>query len=93
MMQLKANQMYLETTEQYALIRRLAVVRVQMKALAVEEAQLETKIRTMMEPQTELVDMAFLNQQHDLRHHRCNRLPRTRSSGRNCERHQQDAGI
>lgn len=74
MMQLKANQMYLETTEQYALIRRLAVVRVQMKALAVEEAQLGTKIKTMMEPQTELVDMAFLNQQHDLTEEELNEM-------------------
>lgn len=66
MMQLKSNQMYLESQEQYALICRLAQVRVQRKALAVEEAQLETAIRTMMEPVTELVDVAFLNQQHEL---------------------------
>lgn len=66
MMQLKSNQMYLENEEQYALVCRLAQVRVQRKALAVEEAQLETAIRTMMEPVTELVDVAFLNQQHEL---------------------------
>ena len=66
MMQLKSNQMYLESQEQYALVCRLAQVRVERKALAVEEAQLETAIRTMMEPVTELVDVAFLNQQHEL---------------------------
>lgn len=65
-MQLKSNQMYLENEEQYALVCRLAQVRVERKALAVEEAQLETAIRTMMEPVTELVDVAFLNQQHEL---------------------------
>ena len=62
-MLLRPNQMYLESHELYQWIRRLAQVRLQRAALAVEHDQLERQIRTAMTPDTEIVDPAFIRTQ------------------------------
>ena len=63
MMQLKANQTYLKSKEQYHLVCRLAQVRVERKALAVEEDRLVQELRACMFDARELVDLQFLGQQ------------------------------
>ncbi len=60
---LKPNQCFLKNGEQYAAVCRLARVRAQRLALAVEEDELTAQLRTCMFDAQELVDPAFLRQQ------------------------------
>ena len=55
--------MYLESQGLYQKVCRLAQVRVQMKALQIEEDLLVRKIEDAMCPATELVDLTFLRMQ------------------------------
>ena len=60
---LKPHQMYLESQGLYQKVCRLAQVRVELKALRIEEDLLVQKIEDAMCPATELVDLTFLRMQ------------------------------